>query len=751
MKGLYFFIFCLFICSKIFSQNFYDLQSVQKIEITFEQANWDYQMDTAKAGKEGYILAKTLRVNGETFNDVGVKYKGNSSYNPAAVKNPLHIELNTFKEQSYQGYTDIKLSNNYQDPSVIREVLAYEILQNYMDCPRANFAKVFINGIYYGLYSNVESINKKFYGEHFYSGDHIAIKANPSITPGSATKCNLRHIGNDSSTYFNYYELKSKIGWKELVRLCDSVTNHPASLENNLDMDKVIWMLAFNNALVNLDSYTGAFCQNYYLYKDYNNHFNPVIWDLNMCFGGFPFVGSGTVSLGSQSISGLQQLPINVHSTDIHWPLINRILANATYKKMYWAHLKTITNEMMASGTYSVNAIQLQNTIDTIVQSDPNKFFSYTQFQNGLTNNYSVGSYSVPGIAVLLNARNNYLQSQPEFTFVSPSISNISTSTPALNTIVQVTANISNATSAYFAYRFNYSKRFSKTPMYDDGLHNDGAAGDNIYGTSFQFKGNQVQYYIYAENNNAGSFAPARAEHEFFEQKILNNPNPNQVVINEFLAYNKSDVRNEFNLFEDWIELFNPTEYQLSLSNCYLSDTYHRRSLYAFPDTTVILPHQFLMVWADQITIPGQQLHANFKINQDGDRIFLSNGLGTMIDSVSFGPQAKDESYGRCPDGTGVFATHRYPTFGMPNCAVGIGENASSEKDVVIYPNPAQDYFILSTHDDSELTIEIINAWGQRIYQGKMIGQTKVVTIGWKAGLYFAKCGEIIKKIIVNR
>lgn len=67
--------------------------------------------------------------------------------------------------------------------------------------------------------------------------------------------------------------------------------------------------------------------------------------------------------------------------------------------------------------------------------------------------------------------------------------------------------------------------------------------------------GNQMQYYVYAENATAGIFSAERAEHEFYELKILQNPIAGQIVINEFLAKNKSDVRNEFHLYEDWIEL----------------------------------------------------------------------------------------------------------------------------------------------------------------------------------------------------
>lgn len=75
-------------------------------------------------------------------------------------------------------------------------------------------------------------------------------------------------MGIDSSLYFTYYEIKSKSGWNELVTLCDSVSNNPTSYDNVIDMDRMIWMLAFNNTFVNLDSYSGVFAQNHYIYKD---------------------------------------------------------------------------------------------------------------------------------------------------------------------------------------------------------------------------------------------------------------------------------------------------------------------------------------------------------------------------------------------------------------------------------------------------------------------------------------------------
>ena len=733
--GAMFFIFCSVNSG---AQSFYDLGTIQKIEIWFSQSNWDYQMDTAKAGAEGYIKADWVKVNGTLFNNVGVKYKGNSSYNIASIKNPLHIELDAYQNQSYNGIVDIKLGNNYQDPSMIREVLSYQILGNYMDCPKSNFAKVYINGAYYGVYSNTESINKKFYSNHFYTSDNISVKCNPAVIPGSATKCNLRYLGNDSAAYLNFYEVKSDYGWNDLVRLCDTVTNFPSSLENNLDLDRAIWMLAFNTALINLDSYSGAFCQNYYLYKNEHNRYTPVIWDLNMNFGGFPFVGTGTVSLGSLSISQEQQLALNIHATDIHWPLINKIQGNARWKKMFNAHIKTIINEMIATGTYTSLATVHQALIDTSVQSDTHKSYSYTNFQNGLTANVSVGSYSVPGIAVLMNARNNFLQTQTEFTSIEPVVSGVACSNGSLNAVVTITAQITNANYVQLAYRFNNRNLFTKVTMLDDGAHGDGAAGDNIYGAQFTLSSNQVQYYLYSENANVGLFSPARAEHEFYEYSILPHPAVGKVVINEFLANNQSDVKNEFHLNEDWIELFNTTNYDISLSNCYLSNNEDKRSKYAFPDNTIIPARSFLMVWADEMTI-GNQLHASFKLNNDGDDIYLTLYSGNEIDSKIFSAQSSDKSEGRCPDGYGLFEIMKYPSYGQYNCFVGIEEEKMSTDALQVYPVPSFDKITLRSGSKEKEQIKIYNLMGELISVFELDQETSINVSLYVNGIYFIK------------
>lgn len=742
-------IICSFIFSILFFKTsfcqvtFYDVSTIQRIDIYFSQANWDYQMDTAKYGAEGYVVADSVLVNGLAFDSAGVKYKGNSSYDSTYLKNPIHIELDHVNAQSYQGITDIKLGNGYADPSLIREVLAYDILKNYMDCPRSNFAMLYINGNYIGLYSNDESIGKDFCSNHFYSTSNTFFKCNPIVNPGPTTKSNLRYIPlADSSSYFNFYELKSSSGWNELVTLCDTVTNHASSINNNMDMDRVMWMIAFNTVLVNLDSYTGVFCQNYYLYKDNNNRFNPIVWDLNMAFGGFPYVGSGNTSMGSLSVTNMQQLSPTFHATDTYWPLINAVTGNASLKKQFIAHARTINNENFVNNNYITSATQLQALVDTAVQSDSNKFFTYTQFQNAITSNYPFGSYTVPGISVLMNGRVSYLQTNTDFLNVPPVITAVAASnaSPLINDTVTITSNVTNANSVLLGYRNSQSDMFTRVAMFDDGMHNDGLAGDNVYGTEVIITSLITQYFIYAENNTAGMFSPERAEHEFYTLLAqAATPTAGQVVINELLANNVNDTTNETGAHADWIELYNNTPSPLSLFGLYLTDDFANPTKFAFPANTIIQPNGYMIIWADNLTSTPNYLHCNFKLSASGEILMLSDGNALVLDSLTFGTQTADVSLGRCPNGTGPFNFLNKTSFNTENCVpIAVEEQSSNVNGIQLFPNPATNEFSFTYNNATSLnSINILNCTGQIVKSIEPTSRNTVDISKLNAGIYF--------------
>lgn len=724
----------------MFSQNFYDRATIQTIEIFFASSTWDAQLDAATA-TDTYIIADSVRINGISFDSVGVKYKGNSSYNANNNKNPMHLQLDYIKgSQDYQGYRDVKLQNGYQDPSMIREVLSYAILEQYMDCPKANFANVYINGTLRGLYSNAESINEKFNGDHYYVADQTMFKCNPTggAGPGTTVNPDLKYINLDSSSYFNGYELKSSFGWNRLVDLINTLNNDFTNIETKIDIDRAIWMLAFNNVLVNLDSYSGAFRQNYYLSWDLNSRFVPTIWDLNMSFNGFPG-GTGSGS-GSSSLDPMS------NSTSANHPLIKQIMANPMYKRMYMAHLRTIVQEIFANQTYLTMANGLRTTIDASVQADPYKFYTYTQYQSSLTTAVSgggPGGSSIPGIQTLMDGRVTYFNTNSNYILVSPTISAFAASnnTPTYGSSIFITATCSNETNVYLGYRLDHHLKFNRVSMYDDGAHGDGVAGDHVYGAQVTLNNVVFEYYIYAENSNAGLFSPQRAEHEYHSLTIsMPYASNGNVLINEVLASNSNYGHDSNDESDDWVELYNVTNTGIDLSGMYLSDDPLNLMKWAFPLGTAINANDYLIVWADNDLIQSG-LHTNFKLSSLGDNIIFSNGA-TIFDQILLGAQTTDVSYARCPDGSTAFM-NVIPTFDATNtCQVGINEH--KQNTVRMYPVPFSSDITFNADGISGKDLVVVDMMGREVFHGEVTSDSFTISGNeWKTGVYSVRISDV--------
>lgn len=739
MRSNRIFIFVVFLSSVSLWQNgraqgFYDLFTIQQIEVFFGYSNWDYRMDTAMSGAESYIMADSVRLNGTVFTQVGVKYKGNSSYNPNRPKNPLHIKLDEFVDQSFEGYEDIKLSNGFSDNSMIREVLSYALLRQYMEAPLCNFARVYINGNYYGIMSNAESIDKTFLLKRYFSDCHTFVKCNPqNAGPGSGNGSSLEYSGNTISSYNTRYELKSDTGWYELIALCDTLNNQFSSFDQLADTDRFLWMLAFNNVLVNLDSYSGSFRQNYYLYRNHARQWIPTIWDLNMSFGGFSIAGGTTSNLNPNS---MQTMSYTLHQNETGWPLIYRLLNNPMTFKMYQAHMRTINQENFVNESYKLLGDSLHNLIDQAVQTDANYLSTYTNFQNALTSNTTgTGggpSATSPGIYPLMDGRANYLSNV--LSAAAPVIGPIQTGSGyQVGDTAHVQVSVSNAVAVYLGFRKQKQDRFKRMPMWDDGQHQDGAAGDGVYGIAMPLQSGETHYYIYAENSNTGSFSPPRAEFVFHTLNAqAATAGFGQLVLNEITANNTIGIQNEEGNCKDWIELVNKSNQPLSLSGLYLSDSPTDLSRWAFPPNAMIDAAAHVLIWADDLDETFVRMHTNFNLSNTGDGLYLSDG-NQIFDSITFGSQNTNHSLSRCVDATGPFVINSNPTPEIVNdCSTAIDEKKMEPG--MIYPNPATNKLYWS--GEAPVSYEIIDLQGKVMQRGN---ENSLPVHSLEPGLYFCR------------
>ncbi len=734
---------------------FYDLDSIQEIRITFEQANWRHVLDSMFQNYgEDARLAATVQVNGETFQQSGIRYKGFSSYSEDQAKNPFNIDLDFgFADHNYQGFTKLKLSNVIHDPSFIREVLSYEVARNYMPASRANFANVYVNDTLLGLYTNVEAVDKKFISKNFPSNQNTFFKGSPATLQypfGQNSNLAYTH-GDDSTGYVPFYQLESALGWSDVFHFIDVLNNDTSHIPDVLNVDRALWMHAFNYALVNLDSYI-AYSQNYYMYKDDNGCFNAIPWDLNMSFGSFRFSDGTSLNLSIAKAEQLNPLQHLYNSAYSPRPLMKNLFANTTFRKMYIAHLRTIIDEQFKTGIYMVRGQEIQNTIAQAVANDTNKFYSTADFLNNLTTTTGPSSDQNPGIQELMEARMAYLDSFPGFRGAPElSLQSFSPARPEQNESCLVECKVVSASHVYVYYRFSSNGLFMRQTMLDDGTNGDVQAGDSVYSASIIVSGDILHYYFYAENDSAGRFLPERAQYEFFT--IYPKIQKNQVVLNELMLFNTTIV-DQNGGYDPWLELYNTTDESLNLGGLQMySEESPTISILTFPDT--ILPaNEYIVIWLDgESAQPG--LHASQRID-NSSWIRLSNTDLSDVDSLTFGLQSAGRSFGSWPNGSGI---NRYlrPTYVSCNQVA-----TSNTYDFSAFPNPSNDHLYIEALDGQDVTsIELYNSNLQRVhYEESPFGTSPtkaalndIDVSSMNAGLYVVKINretqtDIIKVII---
>ncbi|NNF01698.1 MAG: T9SS type A sorting domain-containing protein, partial [Bacteroidia bacterium] len=632
--------------------------------------------------------------------------------------------------------------------------LSYEIARNYMPASGANYANLYINDTLWGLYTNVESVEGEFLNSRFESKEGTFIKCNPKTLDLFGENSNLSNThGTDSLDYIDYYELRSNYGWSHLYQLIDTLNNSSNNIASVLNVDQTLWMHAFNYSLINFDSYVG-YAQNYYLYRDHNNRFNPIIWDLNMSFASFRFTDaadhfSGFSVSEAMTIDPLQH--VNGFSV-FPRPLIRNILQNDRYRKMYLAHMRTIVDENFSNQLYFTRAQHMQNLIDQHVQNDTNKFYSYSHFTNNLTSTVA-DLIEYPGITELIDNRVVYLNSYPGFRGEPQIISNTHIPKDFKKTDdLTIQCKVQDAIDVILAYRFNTTDLFKEIVMFDDGAHNDSLSNDGIFAATISNVASNIEYYIYAENDTAGAFSPARAAYEFHQ--LQSRIAPGDLVINEFMAINRSSNSDAAGEYDDWIELYNNSNESVFTDGLFLSDDRTDLQKWAFPEIE-ILKNTYRIIWADEdVSQPG--LHANFKLDDSGETIYLSYGDGSIVDSIKYGRQNEDFSTGRFPNGSGTFAVLS-PTLNRNNNTAKVISDNSQSPEVLIFPNPASEQVNIATHYRDPFDIEIFDTHGRIVHSERILVNSGITIVGTENltnGLYLVRTKtenlESHSKLVIN-
>lgn len=292
-----------------------------------------------------------LMFDGQTFKEVGIRYKGNYTYMATArsLKKSLKLDLNRNVEgQKLDGLTKLNLHCGVSDPTKSREALSFAFFRDAgVPAPRTAIAELTLtvpgkfDKEFVGVYTLTEQVNKGFLKQHFQDGSGMLLK--PEGLQGG-----LAHLGSSWKAYEVRYKPDStptneqKNRLIEFTKLIHSGTDEAFAkeIDSYLDLEAFLKFIAANTLLSNLDSYLG-YGHNYYLYLvPGTNKFVFIPWDLDLSLATWPAAGT----------------PEQLVELSIHHPhagqnkLLDRLFAIKEHKDRYLAIIKELTSTIFTKG-----------------------------------------------------------------------------------------------------------------------------------------------------------------------------------------------------------------------------------------------------------------------------------------------------------------------------------------------------------------------------------------------------------------
>lgn len=695
-------IFSLLFSYNSFSQQdeswkLYDDSQVARVDVTIDPAaiEWLYQNVQSDSEFVASFHFQNVYIN-ETVDSIGFRLRGNTSRNSA--KKSFKISFNTFiSGREFYNVDKLNLNGEHNDPSIIRSKLCFDHYQTIgMKSTRANHVEVYLNGQYYGLYISVEHIDDEFLNKNF------------ADDSGNLWKClypaDLNYLGNDPNTYKNLndngrpaYELttnESESDFSELVHLISILNNTPIasladSLESVIVVPEVLKYFAMNILVGEWDDYW-SLMNNYYLYHEPTKDiFHLIPYDYDNTFG-----------IDWFNINWTNANPYNYPKVSGGYrPLAERLMQVPQYRNLYTHFLEFYRTHVYQLSNWQNRIDSIKQLITTSAIADTFRTLDYGFDVSDFNNSYSESGYNNQhvkyGLKEFVNLRNSSLPAQLSYQSSKPIVYeiNFEPKNPGANDSIYVYASTFdndglNEVSIYYQevgtsntqiYPMSFSP-ISNTKIIEE--------ADRWVGVIPPLgAGKTGRFFVYVKDTqNQLQFYPRKKAIEIKTPQIVTDA----IVVNEFMADNSTTIDDPNGEFDDWIELYNPTANAITLTGKYLTDKKDNLTKYQFTQPNLVLnPNEFLLIWCDEQQ-EQQGIHTNFKLSSGGEFIALVDADGvTVIDSLSFGPQTTDISFGRFPDGTNNWSS-LFPTPGNPNSLTSIEDEQliPTEFSLSAYPNP---------------------------------------------------------------
>lgn len=425
-----------------YESKIFDTSAPVEIDIRIDPEEWQNMLDTAT--QEVYHRCDVV-INGTAFQSVGIRPKGNTSLSSIAMepdndRYSFKIEFDQYVDgQTAWGLDKLCLNNNYSDATNMKEALVYDMYRFLeADASLYNYATIYVNGEYWGVYLAIEAVEDSFMLRNFgtqngelYKPDSFSVgfdddekdrspskepertpkptatpepTAMPTDKPGVTANSgdnasasasasfdfpdfggggpgggpfggggqNLNYTDDDPDSYSTIWKCEvTKTNDADHARVIEALKNisEGEKLEESMDIDNLLRMMAVHNFSVNGDSLSGGMAHNYYLYET-DGQLNILSWDYNLALGGMGMGGTDASEIVNEPIDD------SWSSTKFFDPL----LENEEYLAKYHEHYQKLVDEYIFGGGFDEFYSRTRGQIDTLVATDPNALYDYDEY-----------------------------------------------------------------------------------------------------------------------------------------------------------------------------------------------------------------------------------------------------------------------------------------------------------------------------------------------------------------------------------
>ncbi|MEH6591252.1 MAG: CotH kinase family protein [Halioglobus sp.] len=289
----------------------------------------------------------SVTINGERLDDVDIRKKGFFG-SLSATRPSFKLNLDALVPgREFYNLEKITLNNNNQDTSNTHQCMSYQMFRDAgLAAPRCNFAKVTVNGEDLGIYSHIESIDRRFLNRNFGDPNGNLYEGQVDGDFGDKSRFNLQLKTNIVENDRSDTALVAQA-------LNASDANLPGLLAQVLDLDEFLTFWAMESITGHWDSATGN-ANNYFVYKDpADDLFHYIPWGTD-----------GALQLTSGIGSGASPIPYNgplFRYTEIP----SRLYAIPEWREKFHDRVELLLDQLWDEDAFNREAGRIRNLTNT--------------------------------------------------------------------------------------------------------------------------------------------------------------------------------------------------------------------------------------------------------------------------------------------------------------------------------------------------------------------------------------------------